>query len=153
VERPGDGVSAMSDTADRSRTRSPTASPEAVAAETPPFPATSVDLPIESFFSDWRRRLTRNLSAPSDSRWEPLTWVHAPLKPLIPTPKAAMSPVSSRPFAEHRDSRLWSAIEASINELVATREISVNTGSDYVVGHLCRELVAKKLIPSENARA
>lgn len=57
-----------------------------------------------------------------------------------------MSPTTSRLFAEHRGTRLWSAIEASINELVVTREISVNTASDYVVGFLYQELVAKKLI-------
>ena len=59
-----------------------------------------------------------------------------------------MSPMPSRPFDEHRNTRLWSAIEASINELIATREISVNTATDYVVGYLCRELVAKKVVAS-----
>lgn len=54
--------------------------------------------------------------------------------------------MSPRPFAEHRGTRLWSAVEQSINELIATREISVNTASDYVVGYLCRELVAKKVV-------
>lgn len=54
----------------------------------------------------------------------------------------------SRPFAEHRDTRLWIAIEQSINELIATREVSVNTATDYVVGYLCEELVARKLIVS-----
>jgi len=63
-----------------------------------------------------------------------------------------MSPTPSRPFAEHRNTRLWSAIEESINELVATREISVNTAGDYVVGYLCQELLAKKLIASEESQ-
>ena len=62
-----------------------------------------------------------------------------------------MSSVPSRPFAEHRDTRLWSAIEESIDELIATHEISVNTARDYVVGYLCRELVAKKVIAPEDA--
>jgi hypothetical protein len=48
--------------------------------------------------------------------------------------------------------RLWSAIEESISELGATGEISINTDSDYVVGYLCRELVAQKLIGSEESR-
>lgn len=56
--------------------------------------------------------------------------------------------MSSRPFTEHRDTRLWSVIEESIKELLATREISVNTATDYVVGYLCQELTAKKLIAS-----
>lgn len=52
----------------------------------------------------------------------------------------------SRPFTEYRNTPLWSAVEASINELVATREVAVNTATDYVIGYLCQELVAKKLI-------
>jgi len=56
--------------------------------------------------------------------------------------------MSSRPFAEYRDTPLWWAVEATISELAASREVSVNTASDYVVGYLCGELVAKKLIVS-----
>ena len=63
-----------------------------------------------------------------------------------------MSPTPSHLFAEHRNTRLWSAIQESINELIATREISVNTANDYVVGYLCRELAAKKLIVSEESQ-
>jgi hypothetical protein len=63
-----------------------------------------------------------------------------------------MPSTSSRPFDDHRDSRLWSAIEDSINELVATREISVNTARDYVVGYLCQELIAKKLVAAEDSQ-
>lgn len=54
----------------------------------------------------------------------------------------------SRPFAEYRDTPLWSAIEATIAELAATREVSVNIATDHIVGYLCGELVAKKLIVS-----
>ncbi len=52
----------------------------------------------------------------------------------------------SRPFAEYRNSRLWSAVEASITELIATKELAINTAPDYVIGYLCQELVAKKLV-------
>jgi hypothetical protein len=61
----------------RSAIRSPTATPEEVAHEPAPFPATSPGLPAETAFPDWRRRLIRNLSCRSDSRWDPLTFVHA----------------------------------------------------------------------------
>jgi hypothetical protein len=61
----------------RSVMRSPTATPEEVAGEPAPFPSKTIDAPIESFFPDWRLRLNRNLSRRSDSRWEPLTRVHA----------------------------------------------------------------------------
>ena len=54
----------------------------------------------------------------------------------------------SRPFAVYRDTPPWSAVEATIAELAATRELSVNIAPDYVVGCLCGELVAKRRIVS-----
>jgi len=57
--------------------RSPVATPRQVAAEPPPFPAKTAACPLEAFYPDWRQRLTRNLSRRTDSRWDPLTWVHA----------------------------------------------------------------------------
>ena len=59
---------------------------------------------------------------------------------------------TSRPFDEYRDTSLWSAIEATIAELVATHELSVNTAPAYVVGFLCRELAAKRLIVPDALR-
>lgn len=56
---------------------------------------------------------------------------------------------SKRPYDDHRHTRLWRAVEESLKELVATREIDVNTALDYVVGHLCQELTAKKVIASD----
>ncbi len=58
-------------------TRSPLATPDAVAMEAPGFPSRSVENPHESWHADWHARLTRNLSRRSDGRWEPLTWFHA----------------------------------------------------------------------------
>ena len=52
----------------------------------------------------------------------------------------------ARPFAEYRNSRLWSAVEASISELVTTHEVTINTATEYVIGYLCQELVAKKVV-------
>ena len=54
--------------------------------------------------------------------------------------------MSSNLFAEYRDTPLWAALETTIAELTSTHEIAVNTGPDYVIGYLCRELVAMKLI-------
>ena len=56
--------------------------------------------------------------------------------------------MSALPFPEYRNTPLWKAVEATIRELVASHEISVNTAPEYVIGYLCRELVAKKLIVS-----
>jgi hypothetical protein len=54
--------------------------------------------------------------------------------------------MSSDRFAKYRDTPLWDALEASITELTSTRELTVNTAPDYVIGYLCRELVAKRLV-------
>ena len=53
---------------------------------------------------------------------------------------------SQRAFDQYRDTPLWKAVEAPITELVATRELSMNTAPSYVIGYLCQELVAKKLV-------
>lgn len=66
-----------SDDARRPRVYGPLATPDAVAREPAPFPRTTDDLPEETGFADWRRRLTSNLSRRSDGRWAPLTWTHA----------------------------------------------------------------------------
>jgi hypothetical protein len=54
--------------------------------------------------------------------------------------------MSSNTFAQYRNTPLWAALEATIAELASTQEITVNTAPEYVIGYLCRELVAKKLI-------
>lgn len=57
----------------------------------------------------------------------------------------------SHRFDEYRQTRLWSVLEASMAELTATREVTVNTATEYVIGYLCQELVAKKVIaPTES---
>ena len=57
-----------------------------------------------------------------------------------------------QPISEYRDSALWSALHAIFAELVATREITINTGPDYVTAHVCRELVAKKVVTESALR-
>lgn len=50
------------------------------------------------------------------------------------------------PYAKYRETPLWRALAAAVSELQATGEISVATGSDYVIGYLCMELVARGLV-------
>lgn len=57
--------------------------------------------------------------------------------------------MQSHPFAQYQDTRLWAALEVMVTELANSREITVNTAPEYVVGYLCRELVAKKLAGAE----
>jgi len=51
-----------------------------------------------------------------------------------------------RPYAEFRDTPLWHTLAAAVAELQATREIAVATGPDYVIGYLCQQLVARKVV-------
>ncbi len=52
----------------------------------------------------------------------------------------------ARRIAEHRDTPLWAALDSAIGELVASRELSVNTATEYIIEFLCCELTAKKLV-------
>jgi hypothetical protein len=56
--------------------------------------------------------------------------------------------VVTRRFDEYRESALWTAVEESLLELIATREIAINTAPEYVVGYLCQQLSAKGLVSS-----
>ena len=55
-----------------------------------------------------------------------------------------------RRFEDCRDSALWFAVEGILNDLVATREIAMNTAPEYVIGYVCRELSAKGMVSSES---
>jgi len=52
----------------------------------------------------------------------------------------------NQPASEYRDSVLWSALKAMLDELTKTGEIVIDTAPDYVIAHLCRELAAKRLV-------
>jgi len=60
--------------------------------------------------------------------------------------------MSARSFSEYRETPLWTAVEEMLAELVASREVTVNTAPEYVIGYLCRELVAKKLVSAGGER-
>jgi hypothetical protein len=51
--------------------------------------------------------------------------------------------MTARPFAEFRDTPLWHTLAAAVTELEATREITVATAPEYVIGYLCQRLVAR----------
>jgi hypothetical protein len=53
---------------------------------------------------------------------------------------------STRPFDEYRDTPLWHAVAQALSELEATREVAVSTAPEYVIGFLCRELAARKVV-------
>ena len=49
-------------------------------------------------------------------------------------------------FDEYKDTPLWRVLAATIAELEASREITVSTAPEYVIGYLCRELVAGRIV-------
>ena len=57
--------------------------------------------------------------------------------------------MSLHPPSKFRGTQLWAALDGAITELARSREIVVNTAPDYVIDHLCRELVAKRLVVTE----
>ena len=59
--------------------------------------------------------------------------------------------MSNHPPSPFRDTPLWAALESAITELTDSREITVNTAPDYVIAHLCRELVMKKLVAADGS--
>ncbi len=63
-----------------------------------------------------------------------------------------MTQSSARPFDEYRDTPLWRALASVLADLEASREVTVATAPEYVIGYLCRELAAKKVV-SANALA
>jgi hypothetical protein len=52
----------------------------------------------------------------------------------------------TRPFAEYRDTPLWHLLESAVAELQATREITVATAPEYVIGYLCDRLVSSRAV-------
>lgn len=57
-----------------------------------------------------------------------------------------MTEASRRPFAEYRDTPLWRALASVLADLEANREVVVATAPEYVIGYLCRELDAKRVV-------
>ena len=44
-------------------------------------------------------------------------------------------------FDKYRDTPLWRVVAAAVAELEATREITVATAPEYVIGFICQQLV------------
>jgi hypothetical protein len=51
----------------------------------------------------------------------------------------------SRAFDEYQDTPLWRVVAAAVAELETTREITVATAPDYVIGYLCQQLAGAQL--------
>jgi hypothetical protein len=57
----------------------------------------------------------------------------------------------SRARSQFQHTPLWAAVASTIAELQATGEVRVDTEVDYVVDHVCRELVAKRVVTAAAA--
>lgn len=57
--------------------------------------------------------------------------------------------MTTRVYDEFRGTPLWAAVSSMLQELQATQEIALRTAPDYVVGYLCQELAAKRLLDPE----
>ena len=51
-------------------------------------------------------------------------------------------------YAEYRGTPLWKAVAGALKDLEASREVSIATAPDYVIGYLCQELAAKWVVAS-----
>ena len=52
----------------------------------------------------------------------------------------------SRARSQFQHTPLWAAVASTIAALQASGEVRVDTEMDYVIDHLCRELVAKHVV-------
>ena len=56
--------------------------------------------------------------------------------------------MTARAFEQYRNTPLWAAVGSALAELEATREVTVQTAPDYVIGYICQELAAKWVVAS-----
>ena len=55
----------------------------------------------------------------------------------------------ARPLAEYRHTPLWRALRKALADLEANHEIVVETAPEYVIGYLCQELIAKRIVTED----
>ena len=70
--------------------------------------------------------------------------------PRLPSTRPPPPTRMAHAFEEYTDTPLWRVVAAAVAELEETREITISTAPDYVIGYLCQRLVAGR-IASEQA--
>jgi hypothetical protein len=48
--------------------------------------------------------------------------------------------------SDFKHTPLWAAVASTLAELQSTGEVKIETGAEYVIDFLCRELVAKRVV-------
>jgi hypothetical protein len=56
----------------------------------------------------------------------------------------------SHPYTDFEDTGLWKAVDAALAELEQNRDVRLNTGREYVVGYLCKQLASRKLVTDDS---
>lgn len=54
--------------------------------------------------------------------------------------------MSTEPYRKYRNTPLWRAVAGIVRDLQASHEVTVETAPEYVIGYVCRELAAKRLL-------
>jgi hypothetical protein len=56
------------------------------------------------------------------------------------------TPQAHKIYEQYEGTPLWRALEGTLAQLEASREIAVGTAPRYVLGYLCQELAAKSVV-------
>lgn len=56
------------------------------------------------------------------------------------------APTDDRIYQQYERTALWQALAGALAELEASHELAVSTAPHYVIGYLCQELVAKRVV-------
>ncbi len=49
-------------------------------------------------------------------------------------------------YQEFEGTVLWAAVASALTDLTASKELSVETAPHYVIGYVCQELAAKRVV-------
>jgi len=52
----------------------------------------------------------------------------------------------NHPYKEFENSRAWKALREGLEDLVANQDLQITTAPEYVIGSLCKALVAAGVI-------
>lgn len=58
-------------------------------------------------------------------------------------------PADARIYQQYEGTPLWAAIAGALADLEASRELVVGTAPHYVIGFLCQELAAKRVVDGD----
>jgi hypothetical protein len=55
-----------------------------------------------------------------------------------------MTPIPFKhPYAKYENSDLWNTLRQAVTDLIANKDLMLQTREEYVIGYLCKALVCK----------